>query len=176
MGPPQPPPGAPSPYQQQYPSPQYQSPEYQAPQYQAPQYQAPQYPAPPYQQQGGYPATPATSPTGYGAPPAYGAPGYGAPAGYAPLPMSPESEDVRGKAVLWTILNGVAIFFCANLGAIVGVTLAAIAIGRSRTDVVSARRLVKWSWIWFIIGFAAALVFWVLYFVIIVASVSLGGL
>jgi hypothetical protein len=87
--------------------------------------------------------------------------------------MSPEAEDVRGKAVLWTILNGVAIAFCLNLGAIVGVILAAMAIGRSRTDVASARRLVRWSWIWFIIGFVVGFLFWTVY---LIAAIAIGVL
>jgi hypothetical protein len=71
--------------------------------------------------------------------------------------------------VLWTILNGVAIFFCGNLGAIVGVILAAVAIGRVRTDLPGARRFVKWSWIWFVIGFAIGFLFWTIYVIGIVA-------
>jgi hypothetical protein len=70
--------------------------------------------------------------------------------------------------VLWTILNGVAIFFCGNLGAIAGVILAAVAIGRVRTDLPGARRFVKLSWIWFAIGFALGIAFWTIYIIVIV--------
>lgn len=129
---------------------------------------------------------PETSPYGQpaygGAPQPYGAPsqGYGSSAGYTttpqpysygPAPLSPQSEKVRGSAILWTILNGVSIFACANLGGIIGVILAAIAIGKARDDVAGARRLVTWSWIAFIAGF----VLWILAIgALVVVAVSTG--
>ncbi|MGF1654148.1 MAG: hypothetical protein ACFCUP_12625 [Actinomycetales bacterium] len=129
------------------PQPAYPAPGYAQSTYPAPGYAQPAYPAP------GYP-----QPGGYGPPPGYA----------APPPLTPEAEDVRGKAVLWTILNGLAIFYCGNLGAIVGVILAAVAIGRARTDLPGARRFVKLSWIWFIIGFALVVVFVTLYVILLV--------
>ena len=78
------------------------------------------------------------------------------PYAYGPPPLSPEAEKARSSAVLWTILNGVGIFF-GNLFCIVGVILAAVAIGKARTDVPGARSLVTWSWILFAIGFAVGL-------------------
>ncbi|MGF1660934.1 MAG: hypothetical protein ACFCVG_00435 [Kineosporiaceae bacterium] len=163
-----------------YATPSYAEPSYARPEYSpqasgAPARPGPAQPAPPQPySQPGYPQPSYSHPTP--PPPAYPAPGYGPPAGYgapagyaAPPPLTPESEDVRGKAILWTILNGVAIFLCGNIGAIVGVILAAVAIGRARTDVPGARRFVKWSWISFVIGFAVGIVFWTIYFVAIVA-------
>ncbi|MFC5380919.1 hypothetical protein [Aquipuribacter nitratireducens] len=100
------------------------------------------------QQQYGYGATPPASSQPYG----YPAP-YGAGAG------DPEAEKVRSSAVLWTILNGVAIFLCGNLLAIGGVVCAAVAIGRAREDTQAARGLVRWSWILFAAGFALAILF-----------------
>ena len=124
------------------------------------------------------PAEPSPTPAGspyeqpqpYGQPQSYGqqqpyGQGYGQsasytttpqPYAYGPPPLSPEAEKARSSAVLWTILNGVGIFF-GNLFCIVGVILAAVAIGKARTDVPGARSLVTWSWILFAIGFAVGL-------------------
>ncbi len=100
------------------------------------------------------------------------------PYAYGPPPLSPEGEKVRSSAILWTILNGVAIFLCANLLSIGGVALAAIAIGKTRDDVQGARNLVKWSWILFAIGFAfwllIAIGYVVLFVVLGTASLSSG--
>lgn len=76
------------------------------------------------------------------------------PYAYGPPPLTPDAEKARSNAVLWTILNGVAIFLCGNLLAIAGVILAAVAIGKARVDVESSRNLTKWSWILFATGFA----------------------
>lgn len=151
-------------------------PESQQPQYQQPQYQQPGYQQPGYQQ-------PAAAP-GSGAVP-YGQPGYGQsaeytstpqPYAYGPPPLSPEAEKVRSAAVLWTILNGVAIVVTANLFSIVGVILAAVAIGKARDDAPGARRLVRWSWIlftaWYVLAFIATILF--IIFIVAAANASAG--
>ena len=116
------------------------------------------YTAPPSYEQQPYGQQP------YSAQP-YGAyPSYGAPA------LDAEQEKVRSNAILWTILNGAAIFLCANLLAVAGVVLAAVAIGKARTDVDGARSFVRWSWILFALGF----VFWILLIVGLIAFVGLG--
>lgn len=115
----------------------------------------------------------------YGAP--YGQPaegsGYGQSSPYTATPqpysygaggaMTPEAEKARSNAILWTILNGVAIFLCGNLLAIPGVILAAFGISKASSDVDSSRNLTRWSWILFAAGFAL----WVL---LILGFVALG--
>ena len=129
--------------------------------------------------------SPYEQPQSYGQPQTYGqqqpyGQGYGQsasytttpqPYAYGPPPLSPEAEKTRSSAVLWTILNGIGIFF-GNLFCIVGVILAAVAIGKARTDVPGARSLVKWSWILFAIGFAMGLL---LVIASIVAFFALGA-
>lgn len=126
---------------------------------------------PPYGQ--AYPQQP------YGAP--YGRPpegsGYGQSSPYTSTPqpysygaggaLTPEAEKARSNAILWTILNGVAIFLCGNLLAIPGVVLAAFGISKASTDVSSSRNLTRWSWILFAAGFAL----WVL---LIIGFIALG--
>lgn len=115
---------------------------------------------------------------GYGAP--YGQPaegqGYGQSASYTSTPqpysygagaMTPEAEKARSNAILWTILNGVAIFLCGNLLAIPGVILAAFGISKAGSDVDSSRNLTRWSWILFAAGFA-------LWLLLIIGVVALG--
>lgn len=94
-----------------------------------------------------YPQDP-SSQQPYAYPPPYG---YGAPQ------LDAEQEKVRSSAILWTVLNGGAIFLCANLLAIPGVILAGVAIAKARTDVEGARSFVKWSWILFTLGFVLAI-------------------
>lgn len=75
--------------------------------------------------------------------------------------LTAEQEKVRSSAILWTILNGIVIFFCGNLLAIPGVICAGVAISRVRDNVSGARSLVKWSWILFTLGFVLGILFWV---------------
>ena len=123
-----------------------------------PTYEQQQYGQQPYGQQP-YSAQPyGQQPSGY--PSSYGAPG-----------LDAEQEKVRSSAILWTILNGAAIFLCANLLAIPGVILAAVAIAKARSDVDGARGFVKWSWILFALGFVLA----ILAVVAVIAFVGLAG-
>ncbi|MFC3687017.1 hypothetical protein [Aquipuribacter hungaricus] len=94
------------------------------------------------------------------------------PYAYGPPPLSPEAEKVRSSAILWTVLNGVAIFLCGNLLSIVGVILAAVAIGKTRDDVQGARSFVRWSWILLAVGFA----FWLLLIIGYVVFIIVLGL
>jgi uncharacterized membrane protein len=73
--------------------------------------------------------------------------------------MSPEAEDVRGKAVLWTVLNAVSFFITGftHIFALIGAILAGVAIAQARDNPANARSLVRWSWILFIIGWALGL-------------------
>lgn len=99
------------------------------------------------------------------------------PYAYGPPPLSPEAEKVRSSAILWTVLNGVAIFLCGNLLSIVGVILAALAIGKTRDDVRGARSLVRWSWILLAVGLAFWLLLIIAYIVfIIVLGLGTAGL
>jgi uncharacterized membrane protein len=111
----------------------------------------------------------------------YGQQGYGSsapytstpqPYAYGPPPLGPEAEKARSNAILWTILNGVSIFVCGNLLAIVGVILAAIAINKAREDVQGAKNLTRWSIILFVLGFAL----WLVLIVILLAFGFLGAL
>lgn len=115
----------------------------------------PSYEQQPYGQQQPYSAQP------YGSYPSYGSPA-----------LDAEQEKVRSSAILWTILNGASIFLCANLLAVPGVVLAAVAISKARSDVEGARSFVRWSWILFAIG----LVGWVLLLIGLVALVGFGGM
>ncbi len=96
---------------------------------------------------------------------------YPPPHGYGAPQPDAEQEKVRSSAILWTVLNGGAIFLCANLLAIPGVILAAVAISKARTDVEGARSFVKWSWILFALGFVLA----ILFVVGLIAFVGLGA-
>ena len=126
-----------------------------------------------------YGQPPATQP--YGQQPygqgGYGQGGYGTsaeytstrqPYAYGPPPLSPEGEKARSNAILWAVLNGIAIFF-GNLLSIGGVVLALLAIGKARDDVDGARTLTRWSWILFAVGFA-------LWLLLIIGALALFGL
>jgi hypothetical protein len=110
----------------------------------------------------------------YGTQP-YVAQPYGGQYGYQGVATDPEQEKARSSAVLWTVLNGVAIFLCGNLLAIGGVICAAVAIGKAREDVRASRNLTKWSWILFAAGFVLGLLFWIVYFVVIVGMLGTGA-
>ena len=120
--------------------------------------QQPYSPPPSYEQQA------------YGQQQPYSAQPYGAYPSYGGPALDAEQEKVRSSAILWTILNGASIFLCGNLLAVAGVALAAVAIGKARTDVDGARGFVRWSWILFTLGF----VFWILLLVGLIAFVGLG--
>lgn len=125
-----------------------------------------------YGQQANQQADPYAAPsTGYGQSAEYTSTPQ--PYAYGPPPLSAEAEKARSNAVLWTVLNVVAVFFCVNLLSIVGAILAAVAIGRARDDVQSARNLTKWSWILFAIGFAVAALL-VIGFVVLALAGALG--
>lgn len=146
----------------------------QDPQYGAPQYGSPEYGAPQQSQTPTYGGQPGQ--TGQ-----YGAPQYGSqspyaqPYGYAQQ-LDPEQEKARSAAILWTILNGVAIFLTGNLFAIGGVVLAGIAITKAREDVQGARSLVRWSWILFAAWYVVAVLAIIVLIVVLIgtASVSQG--
>jgi hypothetical protein len=139
----------------------------------------------------GQPADPYGSSQPYGAPPSspYGTPPAGSqpygtaqpyggyPPAYPPpgLALDPEQEKARSSAVLWTILNGVAIFLCGNLLAIGGVICAAIAIGKAREDVAASRNLTKWSWILFAVGFALGAIIAIAYVVFVFGVLGTSG-
>ena len=91
------------------------------------------------------------------------------PYAYGPPPLSPEAEKARSGAILWTILNGVAIFLCGNLLAIGVSARPSPSARRARTS--RPRNLTKWSWILFAIGFAL----WLLLIVFVVAFGFLGA-
>ena len=99
--------------------------------------------------------------------------GYG---GYQPV-RGPEAESVRSSALVWLIVNICALVLTGNLGSIVGLILDAMAMNRVDTDLDGARRLVRWSWIWLIIGYAVGILFALLMLVLIFGGlITMGGL
>jgi hypothetical protein len=59
---------------------------------------------------------------------------------------SPEASSTRTQAIIAMTLNIVSVLFCCAPLGIAGAIVAGIGIGRSDTDVASAKRLVAWGW------------------------------
>lgn len=96
-------------------------------------------------------------PGGYGP---YGQPGgsgyeqYDYRYGYGP-PGVPNTPIDNSSAIVALICNIVATVMCCNVFCIGGIVTAAIAMGKTRTEPHSARKLVMWSWV--ILGIAVVL-------------------
>lgn len=101
----------------------------------------------------------------YGPGPGYPPPGYG----YGP-PGVPYGTRSNGSTIAALVCNSIAVALCCNIVAIPGIITAAIALGRNNTDPNSARKLTIWSWSLFGAAVAIAIIFFVVYLILIAAA------
>jgi hypothetical protein len=91
---------------------------------------------------------------------------YGYGYGYGP-PGVPPGGGGNGSAVAALVVSIVEVVLCGGLFAVPGIVLAAIAMGRFKTDPVSARKLTVWAWICAGIAPVISIILIVLYLVYI---------
>jgi len=92
-----------------------------------------------------YSYQPYGAPYGEQSPPGHGY-GYGAP-------PRPRDEGPTANAIVSLVLNLIALVSCCNVLGLPGAILAGRALGKARAEPETARRMVKWSWFLFGLGF-----------------------
>jgi hypothetical protein len=109
-------------------------------------------------------------------PPQQQAPGgwqdpYGYGYGYGP-PGVPPGGASSGSATGALVVSIIEVVLCGGIFAVPGIVLAAMAMGRSKTDPESARKLTLWAWICACVAPVIGIALAILYFVYVLRTSS----